>query len=173
MKRSWHEKCSALLEIWFLCCQPGEDVEQKIWDAGDLRHFNSLWPSDAICQHWSGSTFACCLMAPSHYLNHCWHHISEILWYSPGKNFQVIAYATILNDGFENDTFKITATLPSDQLVNAYVRQLWCQTWRIRYIPWIYILANRDLFCCMQAISSFFDIICISISLKVVSLTFL
>ena len=38
--------------------------------------FNPLLPSDAICQHKSGSTLAqvmaCCLMAPSHYLDQCW-----------------------------------------------------------------------------------------------------
>ena len=37
---------------------------------------NSLWPSDAIWQQRSGSTLAqvmaCCLTAPSHYLNQCW-----------------------------------------------------------------------------------------------------
>ena len=39
---------------------------------------NSLWPSDAIWWHRSGSApaqvMACCLMAPSHYLNQCRHH---------------------------------------------------------------------------------------------------
>ena len=37
-------------------------------------YVKSLWPSDAIWQHRSGSTLAkvmaCCLAAPSHYLNH-------------------------------------------------------------------------------------------------------
>ena len=37
---------------------------------------NSLWPSDIIWCHRSGSTLtqvmACCLMAPSHYLKPCW-----------------------------------------------------------------------------------------------------
>ena len=37
-------------------------------------YINSLWPSDAIWRHGSGSTLAqvmaCCLTAPSHYLNH-------------------------------------------------------------------------------------------------------
>ena len=37
---------------------------------------NSLWPSDAIRRQRSGSTLAqvmaCCLTAPSHYLNQCW-----------------------------------------------------------------------------------------------------
>ena len=48
--------------------------------------FNSLGPSDAIW-HWrSWSTLvqvmACCLMAPSHYLNQCWLIISKVLWHS-------------------------------------------------------------------------------------------
>ena len=46
--------------------------------------FNSLCPSDAIWQHRSGSTLAqvmaCCLTAPSHYLNQCWLIISEVQW---------------------------------------------------------------------------------------------
>ena len=37
---------------------------------------NSLWPSDAIWRQWSRLTLvqvmACCLTAPSHYLNQCW-----------------------------------------------------------------------------------------------------
>ena len=43
---------------------------------------NSLWPGDTIWRHRSGSTLvqvmACCLMAPSHYLNQCWLIISEV-----------------------------------------------------------------------------------------------
>ena len=39
----------------------------------------------------SGSTLAqvmaCCLMAPSHYLNQCWLMISDVLWHSPDSNF--------------------------------------------------------------------------------------
>ena len=38
-------------------------------------HIKSLWPSDAIWQHRSGTmlaqVMACCLTAPSHYLNQC------------------------------------------------------------------------------------------------------
>ena len=29
---------------------------------------------------------ACCLTAPSHYLNQCWQMIREVLWYSPESN---------------------------------------------------------------------------------------
>ena len=43
---------------------------------------NSLGPSDAIWWQRSGSTLAqviaCCLMAPSHYLNQCWLVISKV-----------------------------------------------------------------------------------------------
>ena len=52
---------------------------------------NSLWPSDTILWHRSGSTWvqvmACCLMAPSHYLNQCWLIISKALWHSSEGNF--------------------------------------------------------------------------------------
>ena len=47
---------------------------------------NSLWPSGAIWRQRSGSTLvqvmACCLTAPSHYLNQCWLIISEVSWHS-------------------------------------------------------------------------------------------
>ena len=46
---------------------------------------NSLGPSDAIWWQRSGSTFAqvmaCCLTAPSHYLNQCWLIKSKALWH--------------------------------------------------------------------------------------------
>ena len=48
--------------------------------------FNSLWPSGVIWRQRSGSTLtqvmACCLTAPSHYLNQCWLIISEVNWHS-------------------------------------------------------------------------------------------
>ena len=52
-----------------------------IWVNGyHINHLNSLWPTDAIWRHRSGSTLAqvmaCCLTAPSHYLNQCWLIIS-------------------------------------------------------------------------------------------------
>ena len=47
---------------------------------------NSLCPSDAIRRQGTESTLAhimaCCLMAPSHYLNQCWLIISKVLWHS-------------------------------------------------------------------------------------------
>ena len=47
---------------------------------------DSLWRSDAIWGHRTGSTLAqvmaWCLMAPSHYLNQCWCIISRVLHHS-------------------------------------------------------------------------------------------
>ena len=43
---------------------------------------NSMWPSDTIWWHRSGSKLAqvmvCCLMAPSHYLTQCWLVMSKV-----------------------------------------------------------------------------------------------
>ena len=48
--------------------------------------FNSLWPSDNIWRHKSGSTLAqlmaWCLTAPSYHPNQCWLIISKVLWHS-------------------------------------------------------------------------------------------
>ena len=50
-----------------------------------LSRVNSLWCSDTIWRHKFGSTLvpvmACCLMAPSHYLNQCWLIISKVQWH--------------------------------------------------------------------------------------------
>ena len=52
---------------------------------------NSLWPSGTIWWHKSGSTLAqviaCCLTAPSHYLNQCWLIIGKVQWHSSECNF--------------------------------------------------------------------------------------
>ena len=57
-----------------------------------ITFINPLGPSDAIWRRRSWSTrvqvLACCLPAPSQYLNQCWLMISEwMLWHSPGGNF--------------------------------------------------------------------------------------
>ena len=52
---------------------------------------NSLWPNDAIWRQRTESTLAqvmaCCLTAPSHYLNQCWLIISKIQFNSSDGNF--------------------------------------------------------------------------------------
>ena len=57
----------------------------------DLSCINSLWPRDAIWRQGSRSTLvqvmACCLMAPSQYLNQCWLIITKVQWCSSEGNF--------------------------------------------------------------------------------------
>ena len=68
-----------------------------------FQSFKSLWPSDATWWQRSWSTLAqvmaCCLVAPSHYLNQCqwWLLINQVILHSPVKiNFVVSGEATIL-----------------------------------------------------------------------------
>ena len=56
-----------------------------------MHYLNSLWPSDAIWWQGSRSTLvqvmACCLTAPSHYLNQCWLCITKVQWCLSEGNF--------------------------------------------------------------------------------------
>ena len=101
--------------------------------------FNSLWPSDVIWPHKSGSTLAqvmaCYLMAPSHYLNQCWLIISAVLWHSTLSNLTVSAWALIRYNEFHKYTFKITAISPRDQWVN---RQA------INFNTWTYVFKTSQ-----------------------------
>ena len=89
------------------CC-PGAQSHQSIsrhgiWHCRTYNmcccsRVNSLWPSDAIWRHRSGSTLAqvmaCCLTAPSDYLNQCWLIISKVHWHSSEGNFAKDTSAT-------------------------------------------------------------------------------
>ena len=83
---------------------------------------------------------ACCLTAPSHYLNQCWNLIiviiSQVLWHSPEINFTGSAEATILYFEFENHTSEITAKSSRDQWV------------KFGICDWKYALEN--VVCCEQ-----------------------
>ena len=77
-----------LLGLVLLSSEAG--IQGQIWCWLD-DVFNSLWPSDTIWQHISRSTLdqvmACCLTAPSHYLNQCWLIISKVQWHPSECNF--------------------------------------------------------------------------------------
>ena len=75
-------KILTLHSLWLSCVG-------KIWAAFYKSPFNSLWPRDTKWHHrsWSilAQVIACCLMAPSHYLNQCplrklENHLSAIIW---------------------------------------------------------------------------------------------
>ena len=80
---------------------------------------NSLWPSDAIWWHRSGSTLAqvmaCYLGVQSHYLNQCWIIIKMILLHSPANNFTSAHkhYTMCL----EIVPLKLLTTCPRSQLI--------------------------------------------------------
>ena len=82
----WHE-CEYYLFMNTATCSRGQ------WNkyAATSRCVNSLCPGDAIWRQRSGSTLAqvmaCCLTAPSHYLNQCWLIINEVQRHSPVRNF--------------------------------------------------------------------------------------
>ena len=79
-----------IIRLWSFC--PGEIsttmyqfIVAGTWSTLlQLVAFNSLWPSDTMWWHRSGSTLvqvmACYLTAPSHYLNQCWLIIKG-LWH--------------------------------------------------------------------------------------------
>ena len=68
----------------FACSQLNQAIIKQVF-------VNLLGPSDAIWRQKIGSTLAqvkaCCLTAPSHYLNQCWFTISKVHWHSFEYNF--------------------------------------------------------------------------------------
>ena len=83
----------------------------------------SLRPSDDTWQHWSWTTLAqvmaCCLTAPSHYLNQCWLIIRGVLWHSSENSFAGIAQGINAGYEFEKDILKIIFKSPRGQWVNS------------------------------------------------------
>ena len=83
-------------------------------------------PSDTIWRQRSGSTWAqvmaCCLTAPSHYLNQCWLITSKVLWLSWEGNFT--RDASIINHWnlFENYMSKISFKFPRGRWVKCIFR---------------------------------------------------
>ena len=83
---------------------------------------NSLRPSDAIWRQWSWTTLAqvmaCCLTAPSHYLNQCWLIIRGVLWHTSESSFAGIAQGIDSGYEFEKDILKNIFKSPRGQWVN-------------------------------------------------------
>ena len=63
----------------------------QYWWWPHLLPIHLLWPSGVIWRHRFGWTFvqvmACCLTAPSHYLNQCWLIMNGVLWRSHKTSF--------------------------------------------------------------------------------------
>ena len=80
--------------------------------------FNTLWPSDAIWPHRSGSTLAqvliWCLPAPSYYLNQGWLLIGKSQWQ---LNLQEIPQPSINRVRLKILLLKISVQSPTNQWV--------------------------------------------------------
>ena len=115
------------------------------WAPSAMEIVNSLWPSDTMCWHRSGSALAqvmaCCLMAPSHYLNQCWPPIYEVLWYSPQEQFhgECRSYYSVL--WVWQLYFKIISIFPRGQWVKTTMILL--KYWPILSTIW----ADLDFIC--------------------------
>ena len=82
---------SSMVMVW--CCKATSHYLNQCWPSS-MRPYgiswpqcvNSLWPSDTIWWHITWSTLvqvmACCLSAPSHYLNQCSFISSKVSWHS-------------------------------------------------------------------------------------------
>ena len=97
---------------------------------------NSLWPSDVIWWHRSGSTLAqvmaCCLMAPSHYLSQCLIIILNSSDIHPREISQEIPQASITKMSFKISYLKFSTNLPGAcELIISLIWMIAC--------PWIAI----------------------------------
>ena len=85
-----------------------------------------MWPSDTIWWHSSVSkldqVMACCLTAPSHYLNQCWLFINKAHWHLAESNFTHTVPDITHNQVFKNFIFGNTCTVstPNDQWVTLW-----------------------------------------------------
>ena len=83
---------------------------------------NSLGPSETKWRQRTGSTLAqvmaCCLPAPSHYLNQRWLIMNLMLWHPPESNFIGISQNINSINEFQNYNFKIVTASPRGQRVN-------------------------------------------------------
>ena len=113
-------------EICFnpLCISPVGDCLLSYEVTWLIESINSLCPSDAIRRHRTTSTsaqvMACCLMAPSHYLNQCWLIIDKVQWHSGDGNFTKDTSITNLFK-IEITDLKFPSNLPGANELTSYV----------------------------------------------------
>ena len=73
--------------------------------------FNSFWPRDTIWRHRSKSTLvqvmACCLTAPSHYMNQWWLIINNVLGHSPEGISQEMLQISIIDVTLKMTSLKL------------------------------------------------------------------
>ena len=102
---------------------------------------NPLRPSDAIWRQWFWTTLAqvmaCCLTAPSHYLNQCWLIIRGVLWHTSESSFAGIAQGIDSGYEFEKDILKNIFKSPRGQ---------WVKMWKVIVSLLGIVVFNPDTF---------------------------
>ena len=118
----------------------------------NLQARSSVWrvPNDAICRQGSGSTLAqvmaCCLTAPSHYLNQCWLIIRKVQWYSSEDNYTSDTSAINPWNKLENYLYKIPLKSARGQWVNCCILQIIWSYWKINIQSHIWFTKNHGVF---------------------------
>ena len=101
--------------------------------------FNSLWLSDTIWRHKSGSTLAqvmaCCLTAPSHYLNQCWLIISKVQWHSSECNFTKIPQPSVTEISWKITYLKFHSNFPGASEFKETHMKMLCKIVTILFRP--------------------------------------
>ena len=131
--------------FWNAFCQMAATLSR--W-----RLANSWWPGDATWRRGTRSTLAqvmaCCLTAPSHYLNQCWLMIREVPWHSSGCIIIRRSEETNQWNKIESCSFKMASRSPRGQWVNSMgtrtLRSL-IATWLLWNFTAVTVNANKGL----------------------------
>ena len=70
-----------------IAAKSGFDMNMDNKSKGNLTHCGLVMPYRDRTRSTLVQMMACCLAAPSNYLNQCWLIISEVSWHSPEGNF--------------------------------------------------------------------------------------
>ena len=60
---------------------------------------------------------ACCLMAPSHYLNQCWLIISKVFWHSPEGSLIGYSQKNLMWENYSNELNQIHQSITNEMVL--------------------------------------------------------
>ena len=116
------ETSSNVINSTCSCQNLGSTVQVLEWRIVQSVMIKPLRPSDAIWRQRSWTTLAqvmaCCLTAPSHYLNQCRLIITEVYWHSSERNSQQIPQPPITKIGLKITYPKFHSNLPGANELN-------------------------------------------------------
>ena len=117
-------------------------------------NINSLWPSDTIWRNITGSTLAqvmaCCLTPPSHYINHLWTTINEVLCHSSEGNLTENAHDICTWCEFETKSLHEPMLTDHQRGLVAFIWGLFHRKCS-RYLSW----CEFENYECMVTVASF------------------